>query len=122
MEAARLKTRVRAEWSSAVLVCAKCSKKLGGGFGKKGKEPLAKALRKHLGLKKGRKAAAGIVDVRCLGVCPKGAVTVVNGAASRVWNLVPAGADLNEVAQELGLTPALPFTSPRVSARPSSGE
>ena len=65
--------------------------------------PLAKALRKHLGLRKGRKGAAGIVEVKCLGVCPRGAVTVVNGAASREWLLVPEGADLDAVAGELGL-------------------
>lgn len=98
-----MKTRVRSNWSSAVLVCAKCSRKLDGGFGPKGKQTLGKALRKHLHLKKGRKAAAGIADVKCLGVCPRGAVTVVNGAASREWLLVPAGADLDAVADELGL-------------------
>lgn len=101
--AAGLKTRVRSNWADAVLVCAKCSKKLDGGFGPKGRQPLGKALRKHLQLKKGRKAGAGIVDVKCLGVCPRGAVTVVNGAASREWLLVPAGADLDAVATELGL-------------------
>lgn len=101
--AAGLKTRVRSNWANAVLVCAKCSKKLDGGFGPKGRQPLGKALRKHLQLKKGRKAGAGIVDVKCLGVCPRGAVTVVNGAASREWLLVPAGADLDAVATELGL-------------------
>jgi predicted metal-binding protein len=101
--AAGLKTRVRSNWANAVLVCAKCSKKLDGGFGSKGKVPLGKALRKHLHLKKGRKAAAGIVDVKCLGVCPRGAVTMVNSAASREWLLVPAGADLDAVADELGL-------------------
>ena len=100
---ARLKTSVRSNWSNTVLVCSKCSKKLDGGFGPKGKAPLAKALRKHLGLKKGRKGAAGIVEVKCLGVCPRGAVTVVNGAQSREWLLVPEGADLNAVATELGL-------------------
>jgi predicted metal-binding protein len=98
-----VKTQVRANWSNTVLVCAKCSKRLGGGFGPKGKQPLGKALRKHLGLKKGRKAAAGVVDVKCLGVCPRGAVTVVDAAASRQWLLVPAGADLDEVAAEIGL-------------------
>lgn len=100
---AGLKTSVRSNWSNAVLVCAKCSKKLGGGFGPKGKASLAKALRRHLGLKKGRKGAAGIVEVKCLGVCPRGAVTVVNGAQSREWLLVPEGADLDAVAEELGL-------------------
>ena len=98
-----MKPHVRSNWSNAVLVCAKCSKKLGGGFGPKGKQPLGKALRKHLGLKKGRKAGAGVVDVKCLGVCPRGAVTVVNAAASREWLIVPEGADLDVVAGELGL-------------------
>lgn len=101
---ARLKRSVRSNWSNTVLVCSKCSKKLGGGFGPKGRTPLAKALRKHLGLRKGRKGAAGIVEVKCLGVCPRGAVTVVNGAASREWLLVPEGADLDAVTGELGLS------------------
>lgn len=105
-ERGRLKQKVRANWANAVLVCAKCSKKLDGGFGKKGKQSLGKALRKHLHLKKGRKAAAGVVDVGCLGVCPRGAVTVVNGAATREWLIVPAGADLHAVAQTAGLVDA----------------
>lgn len=103
--AARLKAQIRSNWSSAVLVCGKCSKKLGGGFGPGGKQPLGKALRKHLGLKKGRKAGAGVVDVKCLGVCPRGAVTMVNAAASREWLIVPAGADLDDVARAAGLKP-----------------
>ena len=86
-----------------MLVCRKCSKKLDGGFGPRGDERLVKALRKHLSLKKGRKAAAGIVEVNCLGVCPKGAVTVVNGADSRDWLLVRPDADLDELAGMLGL-------------------
>jgi predicted metal-binding protein len=98
-----LKHHIRSNWANAVLVCSKCSKRLHGGFGPKGKAPLAKALRKHLGLKKGRKAGAGIVEVKCLGVCPRGAVTVVNGAASRDWLLVREGADMAEVARDLGL-------------------
>ncbi|WP_423602485.1 (2Fe-2S) ferredoxin domain-containing protein [Sphingomonas sp. MS122] len=101
-----MKTQVRSNWSSTVLVCAKCSKRLGGGFGPKGKQPLGKALRQHLGLKKGRKSAAGVVDVKCLGVCPRGAVTVVDAAASREWLLVPAGTDLDAVARALDLLPA----------------
>ena len=86
-----------------MLECRKCAKKLDGGFGPDGDERLAKALRKHLTLGKGRKAAAGIIEVDCLGICPKGAVTVVNGAASREWLLVKPGADLDELAVTLGI-------------------
>ena len=100
----RLKDGVHSNWETAVLVCRKCSKKLDGGFGPKGDQRLAKALKKHLGLKKGRKAAAGIVEVGCLGVCPKGAVTVVNGSHAREWLLVRPGADMDDVSEELGLS------------------
>ncbi|MEC3912020.1 (2Fe-2S) ferredoxin domain-containing protein [Sphingobium sp. CR2-8] len=98
-----LKDHVRSNWANVVLVCRKCSKKLDGGFGPDGGDRLAKALRKHLSLKKGRKGAAGIMEVSCLGICPKGAVTVVDGAASRDWLLVRPGADLDELTQALGL-------------------
>tara|TARA_R110000868_G_scaffold35025_22_gene125949 strand:+ start:1818 stop:2132 length:315 start_codon:yes stop_codon:yes gene_type:complete len=98
-----MKDHVRSNWRNAVLVCRKCAKKLDGGFGPDGDERLAKALRKHLTLGKGRKAAAGIIEVDCLGICPKGAVTVVNGAASREWLLVKPGADLDELAVTLGI-------------------
>lgn len=101
-----MKDHVRSSWSNVVLICRKCSKKLDGGFGPGGDVGLAKALRKHLSLKKGRKGAAGIVEVNCLGVCPKGAVTVVDGAASRDWLLVRPGADLDELTEALSLKPS----------------
>lgn len=102
MAADRVK-QVGARWSNHVLICLKCSKRIGGGFGPKGKTRLAKALRRHLGEKKGRKATLGIAEVKCLGVCPRDAVTVVNGADPSAWLLVPAGADLDEVVREAGL-------------------
>ncbi|WP_420143404.1 (2Fe-2S) ferredoxin domain-containing protein [Sphingobium sp.] len=98
-----LTDHVRSNWANVALICRKCSKKLDGGFGPKGKDRLAKALRKHLSVKTGRKAAAGILEVNCLGVCPRGAVTVVDGAASRDWLLVRPGADLDALADTLGL-------------------
>lgn len=85
-----------------MLVCAKCSKKLDDGFGDGGK-PLAKALRKHLKLKNGPKSAAGVVEVKCLDVCPKGAVVVVDSARPNDWLLVRPGDDLDAVAVRLGL-------------------
>ena len=107
---------VRAEWTDTVLICRKCSKKLDGGFGPKGKTPLAKALRQELAVRKGRKGSIGIVDVKCLGICPRGAVTVVTGAAPGDWALVNAGAPIAEVVRDLGLN-AKPVT-----ALPESGE
>jgi hypothetical protein len=100
---ARLTQLVKSNWGNAVLVCGKCSRKLGGGFGPKGKTSLAKALRRQFALGKGRKAEAGVVETKCLGVCPGGAVTVVNGALAREWLIVPKGADLDELGQALGL-------------------
>ena len=88
-------------WQGSVLVCGKCSKKLGGGFGEKGRTPLAKMLRAVLGLKKGRKAERGVVEVKCLGVCPKNAVVMLDGARPDRWLLVPAGADASEVVATL---------------------
>src|SRR5436305_880580 len=103
MEARRLKS-VRSDWSNTLLVCRKCSKRLSGGFGPKGRTPLAKALRKYLDVKKGRKGTLGIVEVKCLGVCPRGAVTVVNGKAPGEWMLVKAGADLDGIADAVKLS------------------
>ena len=92
---------LRGEWRGAVIVCGKCSKKLGGGFGDKGRTPLTKLLRKTLGLKKGRKATLGVVESRCLKICPKRAVTVV--APSGEWLVVPAGTEIGEVLAALHL-------------------
>jgi len=93
-------------WSGAILVCSKCSKKLGGGFGHKGKASLGKALRKRFGLKKGRKSPVGLIEVKCLGVCPKGAVTLVDTSRPGTWRLVPAGADVEAIGRDLGLDPS----------------
>ena len=88
-------------WQGSVMVCGKCSKKLGGGFGEKGRTPLAKMLRAVLGLKKGRKAERGVVEVKCLGICPKNAVVMLDGVRPDRWLLVPAGADASEVVATL---------------------
>jgi predicted metal-binding protein len=109
----------RSNWDRAWLVCAKCSRKLDGGFGPKGKTPLAKALRRELGVGKGRKASLGVVEVKCLGVCPKRAVTLVDSADPHRWHLVEAGEDVAEVARKLmetGDAPPPARKRPRVVA------
>ena len=98
-----MKDRVRADWTAAVLVCRKCSKKLGGGFGPDGDRSLAKLLRTETGGGKGRKAAVGVVEVDCLKICPKRAVVVVDGAQPGEWLLVAAGTPVVEVVARLGL-------------------
>ncbi|WP_294194585.1 (2Fe-2S) ferredoxin domain-containing protein [uncultured Sphingomonas sp.] len=103
MEAAvrAMKDHVRAGWTAAVLVCGKCSKKLDGGFGAKGRMSLAKALRGEPGFGKGRKAVFGVVETRCLGICPRNAVTIVDSRTPGRWRIVPEGADVEELANKL---------------------
>ncbi len=98
-----MKRTVRADWRAVVLVCAKCTRKAGGGFGNKGRRPLAEALRKWGGKGRGRKARLGVYEVPCLKICPKHAVTVVDGAAPGKWLIVPAGTPVADVAARLGL-------------------
>ncbi|WP_414903002.1 (2Fe-2S) ferredoxin domain-containing protein [Sphingomonas flavalba] len=88
-----MKASVRSDWQGALLVCRKCSKRLDGGFGPRGEARLAKLLRKAIG-GKGRKAPLGVVETCCLGVCPKGAVTVVDTRRPGEWLLVRPGADI----------------------------
>ena len=101
-------------WQGSVLVCGKCSKKLAGGFGDKRRTPLAKLLRAAFGLKKGRKADRGVVEVKCLGVCPKNAVVMIDAAQPDRWLLIPAGADVGEIVTTLrggdAATPHFPKT------------
>ncbi|MET0366459.1 MAG: (2Fe-2S) ferredoxin domain-containing protein [Sphingobium sp.] len=94
---------ISARWDAAILVCKKCSKKAGGGFGEKGRTSLAKALRARSDGGKGRKADLGVIEVGCLKVCPKNAVVAINGARPKDWLIVPRGTDMDVVAQRLGL-------------------
>jgi len=103
-----VKPSIGARWERTILVCGKCSKRMDGGFGEKRRTPLAKALRRFLGLKKGRKALIGIVETKCLGVCPGGAVTVIDAGSPGEWLLVRAGTALDEVAAALRLREVRP--------------
>jgi predicted metal-binding protein len=98
----------KSKWEEAVLICRKCGKRAGGGFGRKGKQSLRKVLKKELGLKKGRRARIGLVEVDCLKLCPKNAVTVVLGSAPQAMVAVPIGMPVAEVVAGLGLQPAEP--------------
>jgi predicted metal-binding protein len=102
MSAVEIKRRPT-KWEEVLLVCRKCGKRAGGGFGKDGRKRLAKALRRELKLEKGRCARVGVMEVGCLGLCPKDAVTVVRGSQPGAMLAVPVGAPVEEVAAALGL-------------------
>jgi len=94
------------QWQDVILVCRKCSKRARGGFGPDRDARLDKALRKLLGVRKGRKGSVGFVGAPCFDICPKNAVVVVRGSAPGAIHLVPHGMPVAEVAAALGLAPA----------------
>lgn len=91
---------VAAPWQGVALVCRKCSRKLKGGFGRKGKQDLAKVLRDTL-KEAGRRRALRVIEVDCLGLCPKRAVTVIGPATPGQVLAVPEGTEAAEVLSAL---------------------
>lgn len=91
--------RVQAPWEGVALVCRKCSKKLGGGFGPED-EKLAKALRRGLRAA-GRRRALRVVEVGCLGLCPKRAVTVAVSSDPAALHAVPRGTSVETMIAAL---------------------
>ena len=94
---------VASRWTRTILVCGKCSKKVGGGFGPKRKTSLVKALRAWLDQPKGRKAAVGLIETGCLKLCPKGRVVMIDAARPGEWHLVTPGTPVDEIGGMLGL-------------------
>ena len=78
-------------WREVVLVCRKCGKKLGNeGFGPGGQASLPRALKAQL-RRTGRRQEVRVVDTRCLGVCPKRAVSVLRAGRPGEVLTVPPG-------------------------------
>ena len=72
-------------WTTVLLVCGKCSRKLGGGFGPNGKDKLKPALQTAL-KDNGRRREVRVIKTGCMGVCPEDAVTTLNAAnPGKVW-------------------------------------
>lgn len=90
---------VPVKWRSFVLVCGKCSRKLDGGFGKKGKHALDDALRGIL--KAAGRRELRVVKTGCLGLCPKRAVTVAWAGRPGELMAVPEGTEPEAVLARL---------------------
>jgi predicted metal-binding protein len=85
-------------WKTILLVCGKCARKMDGGYGPKGKESLRSALQTELA-NTGRRREVRIIETRCMGICPKKAVTVLNTRRPETILTVPRK---TEVAEALG--------------------
>ncbi len=96
---------VKADWEDVVLICRKCSKRLGGGFGPGGDRKLGKALGAELNPRGGkrRRGEIGVLEVACLDICPKGAVMALRAGRPGRLLAVPAGMTAQAVLQALGI-------------------
>ena len=86
-----------------IAVCGKCGKKLGGGFGSGSKKSLVKALRVGVADTKGKRRRVRIVETRCMDLCPKGAVVVVDSDSPNEFLVVAKATPVSVVAARLGL-------------------
>lgn len=98
-----MKTEVRANWSHAILVCKKCSKKQAKkskGFGPQQKR-LAAALKREMGGGKSRKSPVGVIEVSCLDICPKNGVVIIDSRAPDTWRIIDPTGDWSEQIEKL---------------------
>jgi len=89
-------------WREVVLVCGKCSKKLHGGFGPDRDDTLARVLKQAL-RSAGRRREIRVIETKCLGLCPKDAVTVLPAAAPGALLTVAGPAGLARLLGRLGV-------------------
>ena len=98
-------TAVATPWEEIVVVCAKCSRKLKGGFGPEREDKLRTVLKNALRTT-GRRRQVRVIEGACFGLCPKKAVTVVASRAPHELLVVPAGVDAAEALARI--SPATP--------------
>ena len=75
-------------WQSIILLCGKCARKLDGGYGPKRDATLRSTLRMAL-KDAGHRRDVRIIETRCMGICPKKAVTAVNASRPGTIFVVP---------------------------------
>jgi predicted metal-binding protein len=97
-------------WNTVILLCGKCGRKMKGGYGRKGKETLRTALRAELKAQ-GYRRGVRIIETRCIGICPKKAVTALNASRPETILTIPKGTGADEALAQLvdvGLAPGNP--------------
>ena len=87
-------------WKTVILLCGKCTRKMDGGYGSKGKDTLRTVLRDTLRVK-GRRRDVRIIETRCMGICPKKAVTALNASRPGRILTIPKGTATDEVMAQL---------------------
>ncbi len=90
-------------WKTVLLLCGKCARKLDGGFGQKGKDTLRAALRAEI-RERGHGRDVRIVETRCMGLCPKKAVTALNASCPQRILTIPRRTDAADALAQLGVT------------------
>ena len=87
-------------WKTILLVCGKCSRKLDGGYGPKGRDTIRTVLRSALN-ETGRRRDVRIVETRCMGLCPRKAVTAINADRPGTILTVPRRTPSEEILARL---------------------
>ena len=87
-------------WDTVILLCGKCSRKLGGGYGPKGKATLRAALKQEL-KDQGYRRRVRIAETKCFGLCPKKGVVTLNGTAPGRLLTIPRGTGPGEALGQL---------------------
>ncbi|PWR21399.1 hypothetical protein [Zavarzinia aquatilis] len=90
-------------WDDIVLVCAKCERKLKGGFGPSGKKDLSKVLARALDEQGAR---IGVVETLCLDVCPRGGVTALLASRPGRFSVIREGTPVEDALAALDLDEA----------------
>ncbi|MBB3172929.1 putative metal-binding protein [Endobacter medicaginis] len=94
---------IRVKWRRVIGVCRKCSRKLDNeGYGEQGDLSLKKALRRDGG------RYLKVIDIKCLGICPKRGITVID--SERPGEVLVAGQGDEVVARLLALPMELAAT------------
>jgi len=87
-------------WKTVILLCGKCARKMKGGYGSKGKDTLRTVLRGAIRVK-GQRRDVRIIETRCMGICPKKAVTALNASHPDRILTIPKGAAEDEAMGQL---------------------